>query len=144
LRPPVRFRCGVALHNATVGFDRGAPRAAGAGRAAPGRLVRNLLWIERRKCLLVVHADTAFAVIIIDVHKRDVADPTRLVTSAIATALADEHLPTDTLGPLDQTPLTLATTASRRVLGLMNERAQYRASSWLRSPSAAARRPQRR
>jgi hypothetical protein len=62
------------------------------------------LWIERRKCLLVMHADTAFAVIIIDVHKRDVADPTRLVTSAIATALADEHLPTDTLGPLDQTP----------------------------------------
>jgi len=61
----------------------------------------NLLWIERRKCLLLTHAGTLFPVFVADVRKRDVTDLGVLVADRVAAALADERLPSDLLGPLD-------------------------------------------
>ena len=83
----------------------------------------NLLWIERRKCLLLTHAGTLFPVFVADVRKRDVTDLGVLVADRVAAALADERLPSDLLGPLDPTAARLARTASRSVLGFMNDSA---------------------
>jgi hypothetical protein len=81
----------------------------------------NLLWIERRKCLLLTHADTAFAVFVADVRARDVRPFGPYACRLIGEALAAEGLPADALGQLDGGAARLAATASRRVLGYMND-----------------------
>jgi hypothetical protein len=81
----------------------------------------NLLWIGRRKCLLLTHAGTLFPVFVADVRKRDVQRLPALVAVRVAQALADERLPQDVLGSLDAEAARVARTASRRVLGFMNE-----------------------
>ena len=83
----------------------------------------NLLWVDRRKCLLLVHADTLFPVLVTDVRKPQLADFGRYVTGTIADALADEALPVHQLGPLDPGGVLVARTASRHVLGGMNDMA---------------------
>jgi hypothetical protein len=82
----------------------------------------NLLWIERRKYLLLTHAGTLFPVFIADVRKRDVENLGVLVAEHAAAALADEHLPSPVLGPLDP-GARIARTASRSILGFMNDSA---------------------
>jgi hypothetical protein len=81
----------------------------------------NLLWIDRRKCLLLMHADTAFSVFVPDIRKTEVAPPGPFVRRAIVAALVAEGFAVDALGPLEETTAVLATTASRRVLGYMND-----------------------
>ena len=81
----------------------------------------NLLWFDRRKCLLVTHAGTAFSVFVPDVRKADLDPIGPFLISVITAALVDETLPLDVLGVLDPTDVTVAKTASRRVLGIMNE-----------------------
>jgi hypothetical protein len=83
----------------------------------------NLLWFDRRKCLLLMHADTMFSVFIPDVRKADLDPPGPLLTAAVRQALDDEGLPRGVLGPLDPKDVTLARTASRRVLGYLNQNA---------------------
>lgn len=83
----------------------------------------NLLWIERRKCLLLTHAGTLFPVFVADVRKRDVIDLGALVADRVTAALADEQLPSDVLGPLDRDGTRFARTAKRSVLGFMNDSA---------------------
>jgi hypothetical protein len=83
----------------------------------------NLLVIERRKCLLLTHAGTLFPIFVADVHKREIEALGALVAEQVAAALADERLPCDVLGPLDPAATRLAPTASRSVLGFMNDSA---------------------
>lgn len=83
----------------------------------------NLIWIDRRKCLLVVHADTLFSVFAADVRKPQLAKLGHYLTGAVATALGDEGLAPDCLGPLEPTQVKVARTASRSVLGFMNDMA---------------------
>lgn len=83
----------------------------------------NVVWLDRRKCLLLVHADTLFPIFIADVRKRDLRAIGPYVVAAIAAALGDEHLPSDTLGRLDPDSVRVARTASRSVLGFMTEMA---------------------
>lgn len=83
----------------------------------------NLLWIDRRKCLLVVHADTLFPIFIVDVRKLQLSKFGHYLTGTVATALADAGLAPDSLGPLDPTQVQVARTASRSVLGFMNDMA---------------------
>ena len=83
----------------------------------------NLLWIERRKCLLVTHAGTLFSVVLIDVRAADLRPIGPPTTAAIEAALRDDGLPADALGSLDPEAVTLAKTASRSVLGFMNQMA---------------------
>jgi len=64
----------------------------------------NLFWVERRKCLLLMHTSTLFPVLVADVSKRDLRDVGSWVTRTIATALASERLGPATLGPLDPPP----------------------------------------
>ena len=81
----------------------------------------NLLWFERRKCVLLTHAGTAFSVFVPDVRKPDLARFGPWVEGQVISALDDEHQPRDVLGPIDGREVRIAATASRRVLGLMND-----------------------
>lgn len=83
----------------------------------------NLLWLDRRKCLLLTHAGTLFPIFIADVRKPDVQPPGPFLISRIHAALADEQLPADALGLLDPDQLQTARTASRSILGFMNDSA---------------------
>jgi hypothetical protein len=81
----------------------------------------NLLWFERRKCLLLLHAGTTFSVFVPDVRKADLDLRGPFLVDAIVSALDAEGLPHDVLGDLDGQSARVATTASRRVLGVMND-----------------------
>jgi hypothetical protein len=90
---------------------------------APDDWYANLIWIGRRKCLLFVHADTLFPVFVADVRKPQLANFGQYIAGTVATSLADEELAPDCLGPLDPAQVRLARTASRSVLGVMNDMA---------------------
>jgi len=83
----------------------------------------NLLWIDRRKCLLLTHAGTLFPVFIADVRARELKTIGSFVIGHIDAALADEGFARDALGVLDPASVRLARTASRQVLGFMNDTA---------------------
>lgn len=83
----------------------------------------NVLWIDRRKCLLLTHAGTLFPVFAADVRKPDLRPPGPFVVDLVHAALGQEQLPADALGTLDPDALRLARTASRRILGFMNDTA---------------------
>lgn len=84
---------------------------------------RNLLWLDRRKCILLAHADTLFPVFVPDVRKPDFTPLGPFVASAIARALRDQGLSLDALGRVDPDAVHVARTEGRRTLGFMNEMA---------------------
>lgn len=83
----------------------------------------NLLWIDRRKCVLLTHAGTLFPVFVADVRARELKTIGSFVIGHIDAALADEGFAADALGVLDPASVRLARTASRQVLGFMNDTA---------------------
>jgi hypothetical protein len=85
----------------------------------------NLLWVDRQKCLLFTHAGTLFSVFVAGVRKADLRPIGPYVVSLIEQELRSEGLPMDVLGPLDPDEVRLARTASRSILGFMNEIAQH-------------------
>jgi len=85
----------------------------------------NLLWIERRKCLLFTHAGTLFPVFVTDVRKADLRPIGPYVVDVLAEHLCSEGLAADTLGRLDPADVHLAKTASRNILGVMNDAATH-------------------
>jgi hypothetical protein len=89
----------------------------------------NLVWIDRRKCLLLTHFGTLFPVLAADVRARDLRPPGPFVVERIRAALAEERLPADVLGTLDRDGVRIARTASRQVLGFMNDTIQT--SRWI-------------
>lgn len=100
----------------------GGPRLATA-QAEPGEddWYANLLWVDGKKCLLLTHAGTLFSVFVAEVRKADLLPFGSFVVEVVAAELRAERLPADALGALDPAAVELATTASRRVLGLMND-----------------------
>jgi hypothetical protein len=84
----------------------------------------NLLWIERRKCILMTHAGTLFSVFVPGVRKSDLIPIGGFAVSAIQRALVAEGLPREALGHLDPTNVRVAPTASRSTLASMNEMAR--------------------
>ncbi len=85
----------------------------------------NLLRLDRRKCLLLTHAGTLFPVFIADVRAADLRPLGRFAVGKLEAELASEGLPAKCLGVLDPDALQVAKTASRSVLGFMNEMAFY-------------------
>lgn len=83
----------------------------------------NVLTIERRKCLLMVHADTLFAVLDSDLRVAQFDDLGLYVATLVVDELASEGLAGAVLGPTDPSTVRVAKTASRSVLGHMNEMA---------------------
>lgn len=80
----------------------------------------NLLWIERRKCLMFTHSETLFTLMVLDVRKAGVVPLGAFLVSKLHAELASEELPMDTFGAIDPGAVVIATTASRSVLGSMN------------------------
>lgn len=85
----------------------------------------NLLWLERQKCLLLAHARTLFSVFVPSVHKTDLVPIGASVVTLIHHELRAENLPPDRLDILDPASVGLSKTASRTVLGYMNEMAWF-------------------
>ncbi len=85
----------------------------------------NLLRVDRRRHLLLAHAGTLFPVFVADVRKADLLPLGQVVVDQIRRALDMENLAPDALGGLDPTSVRLAATASRSVLGYMNEAARF-------------------
>lgn len=85
----------------------------------------NLLWIERRKCLLLTHAGTLFPVFVADVRKADITPIGPYVVNLVEEHLRSECLAPDTLGRLDPIAVDVAKTASRSILGVMNDTAVH-------------------
>lgn len=85
----------------------------------------NLLWLDGRKCLLLVHTGTLFSVFVPDIHKADLVPIGPWVVGFIRTELEAESFPLDRLGVLDSRSIALAKTESRSVLGYMNEMAWF-------------------
>ena len=81
----------------------------------------NLLWLDRRKCLLIAHAGTLFSLFVADLRVSDLRPFERRVVDLITVALLEEGLAIDTLGRLEPSEVRIAKTASRHVLGVMNQ-----------------------
>lgn len=94
-----------------------------AARAEPHQddWYANLLWLDRRKCLLVAHADTLFAVFEPNVAKASLVAMGPLLVQLIQRELAAEGLPPATFGSLSGSSMVLERTASRSVLGSMTD-----------------------
>lgn len=84
----------------------------------------NLLWFDRRKCLLLAHVGTLFPVFVPDVRKADLTPLDLWLTDVVRRELGAEGLPGNALGDLSA-PVELAKTASRQMLGFMNEMARF-------------------
>jgi hypothetical protein len=84
----------------------------------------NLLWFDGRKCLLLAHVGTLFPVFVADVRKADLTPLDLWLGNVVRRELHAEELPTHFLGDLS-TPVVLAKTASRQMLGFMNEMAWF-------------------
>ena len=85
----------------------------------------NVLWIDRRKCLLLTHAGTLFPVFVADVRKADLQPIGPYVVSLVEEHLRSEGLAADALGTLDPEDVHLAKTANRSILGVMNDAAVH-------------------
>ena len=85
----------------------------------------NLLWIDGKKCLLLTHAGTLFPAFVPAVRKADLRQLGQFLSGVIATELRSEGLPPGILGPLDPENARLAKTASRSILGFMNDSAYH-------------------
>jgi uncharacterized protein DUF6933 len=83
----------------------------------------NLLWFDRRKCMLLTHAAILFSVFDADVRAAELRVTRRLVTELVERELRREGLPAETFGDLRSQELTLAKTADRSVPGCMNDMA---------------------
>ena len=81
----------------------------------------NVVWVDGRKCLLILHAGTLFSVLVPDVKAAEVRPIERCVVRVINDAVRAEGLPENCFGPLDPDQVQIGKTASRHVLGVMNE-----------------------
>jgi len=89
----------------------------------------NLIWIDRRKCLLFVHAGTLFPVFAADVRKGDLLPIGDYAVALIEGHLQAEGIPADALGRLEVSDVLLEQTASRSILAHMRDmtiQARYR------------------
>ena len=84
----------------------------------------NLLWFDRRKCLLLAHVGTLFPIFVPDVRKADITPLESWLAKLVRRELLAEGLPLGALGELAP-PILLAKTASRQMLGFMNEMARF-------------------
>ncbi len=89
--------------------------------ASDGDWYANLVWIDRRKCLLLTHAGTLFPVFVADVRAAELKQLGAFVAAAVQAALAEEGLAADACGPLDPGAAGVAKTANRSVVGFMND-----------------------
>lgn len=81
----------------------------------------NLLWLDGRKCLLMAHSTTLFAVFEPEIAKAKVTPLGPFALSLIERELTAEGLPQDTFGRMAADDLVIGRTCSRTVLGTMTD-----------------------
>jgi hypothetical protein len=84
-------------------------------------LYANVVYIDGKKCVLVVHDGTLFSSFTVNVGVGLLRPISGYVCSQIVRALESEELPADALGDIDYRQIRLARTRSRSVLGSMND-----------------------
>ena len=77
--------------------------------------------IDRRKCLLLTHTGTVILGLRAGIRSADLRPPGLYLVGAIETELRAEHLSPDTFGRLQPVKAQVAMTASRSMLGFMNQ-----------------------
>jgi len=115
---------------ASVRCSRAPPRACSSSSAirsprrrpaSPDDWYANVFWVQRRKCLLVTHAETLFCVFAPAVRAASLGPLDAFVAPLITRQLAAEGFPAGALGRLDSGQASIAKTADRQVLGCMND-----------------------
>ena len=101
----------------------GLPVAESMPTPDPEDWYANLLWFDRRKCLLLTHSATLFTIFEADVTASRLRATQQLVADPIGRELRYEGLPAGTFGDLERQDVLLAKTADRSVLGCMNDMA---------------------
>ena len=86
----------------------GSPVADPAPALDPEDWYVNLLWFDRRKCLLLTHVATLFTIFEADVTASSLRATHQLVTGLIGRELRREDLPAATFGDLEQQEVLLA------------------------------------
>jgi hypothetical protein len=81
----------------------------------------NLMRVDGRTCLLLTHADTLFSIFEPSVLAAGLRHIGRLVTELIKRELAREGLGQGTSGAMDAASVVVGKTASRTVVGCMND-----------------------
>jgi hypothetical protein len=79
----------------------------------------DLLWIERQKCLLLVHQGTLFSAFRIHVRSADLRPIGTYLAGIVESELRAEGLPRDTFPEIGANSVHLAKTASRSTVGFM-------------------------
>jgi hypothetical protein len=115
--PIVLLRCTTRLLK-LMGSRAGVLVEAEPG---PDDWYANMFVVERRKCLLLLHSDTLFPVLDADVRVAQLDDVGLYAATLVIDALASEGLAGATLGPTDPSRVRVARTASRSILGHLNE-----------------------
>ncbi|NNH72953.1 hypothetical protein HLB23_24355 [Nocardia uniformis] len=95
--------------------------ATPAPKPDPEDWYANLLWIDRRKCLLLTHTATLFTAFEPNVTASVLRATGALTSRLIERELRDEQLPPHTFVDTGAEELVLAPTADRQVLGCMND-----------------------
>lgn len=102
----------------------GKPDAAAVRMpSADGGRYANIMWIEGCNCLHAPHVATLFAIFAPDVRAEDLRPLGPFLAARVAVHLAAEGLPGGVLGDLDGDHASIGTTASRQILGCMNDQA---------------------
>jgi hypothetical protein len=99
------------------------PEQLAARDPDPDDWYANLVVFDRRKCLLLTHAESLFTIFEPDVRATELRSTHQLVTQLTERELLAEGLPLTTFGDLQGEGLMLAKTVDRRVLGCMNDMA---------------------
>ncbi|MGP4018818.1 DUF6933 domain-containing protein [Saccharopolyspora sp. 5N708] len=89
-----------------------------AGKASTEDFYAHLIWVQRRKCLLLTHAGTLFSPFVPDATVAELRPVGPFVVSAIEGTLRSEGLPPDALARQN---VTVGKTAELRVVGTMND-----------------------
>ena len=92
----------------------------------------NLLFFDRKKCLLVTHSQTLFTFIVMDVRKKDALDLLELFRKGLSKAMFYMHCPSEMMQKVLKScdGILLAKTMDRSVLSSMNDMA-YKVPWWL-------------
>lgn len=123
---PAPIPCGAVLIRCTaklltrLGAER---RPCAASEADDDDWYANLVWVDRRHCLLLVHAGTLFSVFAPGVNGARLRHFEQLACDLVVDALAGEGLAATDFGVVGPQDVRVAATTSRSVLGHMNEMA---------------------
>lgn len=102
---------------AVIGAELAEPAPAPAAEDWYG----NLLWFDRRKCLLLTHQATLFTIFEPDISATGLRATGDLMTRLVQRELSSEGLPGVTFAVPGPEGVKLAKTADRGVLGCMND-----------------------